>query len=85
MAAMRGHYGNHSHSYSHTSVGADPFTLGVGAIGTIALAFILLGPFIGTAATVAVLRGNPSKPERPSRPKPKSRPSPAELPAPDEP
>ena len=88
MAAMRGHYGNHSHSYSHTSVGADPFTLGVGAIGTIALAFILLGPFIGTAATVAVLRGNPTKPERPSRSKakPSSRPSsPPALPEPDEP
>lgn len=68
---MRGHYG------SQTTVGAEPFTMGVGAIGTIALAFILLGPFIGTAATVAVLRGDPSKRERSPRPKPKlsSRPS----------
>ena len=83
---MRGHYGNHSHSY--TSVGAAPFSLGLGAIGTIMLSFILLGPFIGTAATVAVLRGNPTKPERPSRSKakPRSRPSsPPELPEPDEP
>jgi hypothetical protein len=61
---MRGHYGNH---YGRTSVGADPLTLGVGAIGTIALAFILLGPFIGTAATVAILRGDPSQDDRSKR------------------
>lgn len=69
------------------TVGADPISLGVGAISTIALAFILLGPFIGAAATVAILRGDPSKRERPSKTKPKSisRPSPAELPEPDEP
>ena len=82
---MRGHYGNGN--YNPTTVGADPISLGVGAIGTIALAFILLGPFIGTAATVAILRGDPSKRERSSKPRPKSisRPSPAELPEPDEP
>ena len=82
---MRGHYGNGN--YNHTTVGADPISLGVGAVGTIALAFILLGPFIGTAATVAILRGDPSKRARSSRTSTKSisRPSPATLPEPTEP
>lgn len=51
---MRGHYG------TRTSVGAGP-VLGAGAVSGLALVFVLLGPIIGTAATVALLRGDPTK------------------------
>ncbi len=34
--------------------------LGAGAVSALALTFIVLGPLIGTAATVALLRGNPA-------------------------
>lgn len=34
--------------------------LGAGAVSAIALIFIVLGPLIGTAATIVALRGNPA-------------------------
>lgn len=58
----------------HT-VGAAPAMLGGGAVGAISLAFIFLGPLLGTATMLAFLRGDPAKRERPktSRPSPRPR------------
>ena len=40
--------------------------LGAGAVSALALVFIVLGPLIGTAAAVALLRGNPATKQPPS-------------------
>ena len=52
LSRMRGYYGK------QTTVGAIP-ALGAGAVSALALIFVVLGPLLGTAATVAVLRGDP--------------------------